>query len=212
MKKLFIAMTIACVTTFSAFAIDLSIGGLIDLSPTFGSVKVKVAGVSTKMTTQQTMMGGKFFFDAQYVAVLLGVDGTVSKYKTTTAGITDSDDLRVIYFNIGLLGKYPFTVGIAKLYPMLGFDFDIATTAKFEGVVAQKEYVKEFHRYWFDIGFGADVFVLEKLFIRPQLMLGFQMNKSETVKKIIKNAKAAGGKVSAIGMKFNIGVGVGYQF
>ena len=61
MKKLFIAMTIACVTTFSAFAIDLSIGGLIDLSPTFGSVKVKVADVSTKATTQQTMMGGKFF-------------------------------------------------------------------------------------------------------------------------------------------------------
>ena len=92
MKKLFIAMTIACVTTFSAFAIDLSIGGLIDLSPTFGSVKVKVADVSTKATTQQTMMGGKFFFDAQYVAVLLGVDGTVSKYKTTTAGITESND------------------------------------------------------------------------------------------------------------------------
>ena len=52
MKKLFIAIMIACVTTFSAFAIDLSIGGLIDLSPTFGSVKVKVAGASTKMTTQ----------------------------------------------------------------------------------------------------------------------------------------------------------------
>lgn len=95
---------------------------------------------------------------------------------------------------------------------MLGFDFDIATTAKFEGVTISKEYVKEFHRYWFDIGFGADVFVLEKLFIRPQLMLGFQMNKSERVKKIIENAKAAGGKVSANGMKFNIGVGVGYQF
>ena len=212
MKKLFIAMTIACVTTFSAFAIDLSIGGLIDLSPTFGSVKVKVAGLSTKMTTQQTMMGGKFFFDAQYVTVLLGVDGTVSKYKTTVEGVTSSSKINIVYFNIGLLGKYPFTVGIAKLYPMLGFDFDIATTAKFEGVAAPKEYVKELHRYWFDIGFGADVFVLEKLFIRPQLMLGFQMNKSERVKKIIENAKAAGGKVSAIGMKFNIGVGVGYQF
>lgn len=217
MKKLLIVMTIVCFTAFNAFAIDLSVGGVIDLTPTFDTMKMKIGDNSEQMTTQQVMMGGKAFFDAQYITVTLGLDGTVGKQKQTfkSGGETSSEkiDLNVLYFNIGLLGKYPFTVGIAKLYPMLGFDFDIPMTAKVEGVALSKEFIAEnLHRYWFDIGFGADVFVFGKLFVRPQAMLGFQMNKSQVTKDGIKYAKDAGGSASAVTVKFNIGFGVGYQF
>ena len=222
MKKLITAVFIAFFAAVSSFAIDLSAGGLFDITPTFDVLSAKENEARVTMTASQIMLGFKGFFDAQYVTVLAGIDGTVGKQKTkrvTKAPGFDQTrewegDVSVTYFNIGVLGKYPFKLGIAKLYPLAGFDFDIPLTAKSEGTAIPKEIIaQELHRYWFDLGFGADVFVAGKLFIRPQAVFGVQMNQAETMKANVKWTKASGGTVLvARGFKFTISLGIGYQF
>ena len=225
MKKLITAVFITFFAAVSSFAIDLSAGGLFDITPTFDVLSAKENEARVTMTASQIMLGFKGFFDAQYVTVLAGIDGTVGKQKTklvikdpgfdqTYEGEGDSS---VIYFNIGVLGKYPFKLGIAKLYPLAGFDFDIPLTAKgktIDGDPISKEYIADnLHRYWFDLGFGADVFVAGKLFIRPQAVFGVQMNQAKYLKDEEKSIKDSGGTVLvARGFKFTISLGIGYQF
>lgn len=222
MKKLITAVFIAFFAAVSSFAIDLSAGGMFDITPTFDVYSDKKNSSSTTMTKSQIMLGFKGFFDAEYVTVLAGIDGTVGKLKFKLVSkapgfdrtVDQESDVSVTYFNIGVLGKYPFKLGIAKLYPLAGFDFDIPLTAKAEGTAMPKEIIaQELHRYWFDLGFGADVFVAGKLFIRPQAVFGVQMNQAESMKNIAKMTKASGGTVFvARGFKFTISLGIGYQF
>ena len=222
MKKLITAAFIASFAAVSAFAIDLSAGGMFDITPTFDVYSDKQNSSSTTMTQSQIMLGFKGFFDAEYVTVLAGIDGTVGKLKFKLVSkapgfdrtVEEDVDSSVTYFNIGVLGKYPFKLGIANLYPLAGFDFDIPLTAKMRGKALSKEFIADnLHRYWFDLGFGADVFVAGKLFIRPQAVFGVQMNQAETRKATVKWAKTSGRTVLvARGFKFNISLGIGYQF
>lgn len=69
--------------------------------------------------------------------------------------------------------------------------------------------------HYFVLGFGADVFVKDKLFIRPLGLFGIQMNSTEkhplitqltAITPIDINIK------SGFSYMLNIGVSVGYQF
>lgn len=199
MKKIVVAVLAAVCMGAAASALDLSAGAVFDYTfdHEFGKKdKIEVAN-------DFSMLGFKAFFDAQYAQVQLGVNSRVGKTKTVVkydgTKVTDGDaKFDVTYFNIGLFGKYPFTVGPAKIYPMLGFDFDLTASAKYEGKSVDKK--EKLNAYWFDAGVGADIFVTKNLYIKPQLLLGLQMNKIE------------GFFADTNAFKVNAGIGAGWKF
>ena len=77
--------------------------------------------------TPDPAAGGGFhaFFDATYAEVKLGFLFLGQKED----GVTNSSS----YFSIGVLGKYPIELGGFTLFPMLGFEYNIFTSAKAEG-------------------------------------------------------------------------------
>lgn len=199
MKKIVVAVLAAVCMGAAASALDLSAGAVFDYTfdHEFGKKdKIEVAN-------DFSMLGFKAFFDAQYAQVQLGVNSRVGKTKTVVkydgTKVTDGDaKFDVTYFNIGLFGKYPFTVGPAKIYPMLGFDFDLTASAKYEGKSVDKK--EKLNAYWFDAGVGADIFVTKNLYIKPQFLLGLQMNKIET------------SVADKSAFKVNAGIGAGWKF
>lgn len=199
MKKIVAAVLAAVCMGAAASALDLSAGAVFDYTfdHEFGKKdKIEVAN-------DFSMLGFKAFFDAQYAQVQLGVNSRVGKTKTVVKydgkKVTDGDaKFDVTYFNIGLFGKYPFTVGPAKIYPMLGFDFDLTASAKYEGKSVDKK--EKLNAYWFDAGVGADIFVTKNLYIKPQFLLGLQMNKIET------------SVADKSAFKVNAGIGAGWKF
>lgn len=199
MKKIVVAVLAAVCMGAAASALDLSAGAVFDYTfdHEFGKKdKIEVAN-------DFSMLGFKAFFDAQYAQVQLGVNSRVGKTKTVVkydgTKVTDGDaKFDVTYFNIGLFGKYPFTVGPAKIYPMLGFDFDLTASAKYEGNSVDKK--EKLNAYWFDAGVGSDIFVTKNLYIKPQFLLGLQMNKIET------------SVADKSAFKVNAGIGAGWKF
>ena len=199
MKKIVAAVLAAVCMGAAASALDLSAGAVFDYTfdHEFGKKdKIEVAN-------DFCMLGFKAFFDAQYAQVQLGVNSRVGKTKTVVkydgTKVTDGDaKFDVTYFKIGLFGKYPFTVGPAKIYPMLGFDFDLTASAKYEGNSVDKK--EKLNAYWFDAGVGADIFVTKNLYIKPQFLLGLQMNKIET------------SVADKSAFKVNAGIGAGWKF
>ena len=111
------------------------------------------------------------------------------------------------------MGKYPFSVGSGKIYPMAGVDFDFAISAKANGQKWDTD-LSKLNTYWFDIGLGADIPVAldGKLCIRPQFLVGFQMNRTEGQKQ----AKATANLLNLAYIdgivKSTLGVGVIYKF
>lgn len=215
MKKFFSFMLLVAMMVSSVFAIDIAVGGDLDFTHSWNTNKL-VDGASRK---SENLIGFNVFGDFQYAIVALGGSFTVCPQKYTVkggllVGTYTNDKLKNSYVNLRVLGKYPFTVGIAKLYPMAGFQFSFLASSKFDGekVDLAPEYKKDLHHYYFLLGFGADIFATDNVFIRITPVFGFDMNKPEGYREAKKAAKDAGTKYSMQGYMFNIGIGAGYKF
>ena len=131
-KKLVSVLAVAVLSATFVFAIDLSAGGGFDFS--YLSQSVKTSGspfpgveINGKYSMSMMQMGVNGFFDAQYVTAKLGIAFKVGDPKTSiylNVNGTDilnrniaQEKLSLTYMNFALLGKYPFQVGIAKIYP-----------------------------------------------------------------------------------------------
>ncbi len=206
MKKMVVAVLAAISLCAAASALDLSAGAVFDYSFAHRFGKGSYLGTDYDAKLNTSMFGFKGFFDAQYALAQVGFNHTVGKtngeVKASFGGqsVTKSSDmdLEIGYFNIGIFGKYPFAVGPAKIFPMLGFEFDIAASAKAGG--ADFPTKEKMNAYWLDAGVGADIFVMKNLFIRPQLLLGFQMNKMDFI------------AYQANGIKIDAGIGADWKF
>ena len=222
MKRL-VAGLLAATMVLSASALDISVGGDLDFTHQWNTTKTKDKdGKKTKYVESQNFFGINVFGDFQYVIVGIGGDFSVGAEKSTSIDVdgkkTSSTDSKVSmqYFNMRLLGKYPFNVGIAKLYPMAGFQFSFNTAKKYDGKDAKKDMSSEdkadLNKYYFILGFGADIFATDNVFIRVTPMFGFQLNKPHDYKDTKDFYSKFDTKYSNIGYMFNLGIGAGYKF
>ena len=188
MKKIFAVIIALCVSS-ALFALDVSAGSMLDYSFQ-GATVTNSFGIGIKT---QNNMGLKFFFDAQYATLSLGSSYTVGKAKQTM--ITTSESLARIHFvNLGLLGKFPFKIGsAAKIYPLFGFDLDI---------VKDSQNSSNNDRVWIDFGVGSDISLSSRIYLRPQALVGFHINKADGVSNTDKY----------LGYKIDVGIGAGYKF
>lgn len=133
LKKLFSIGVVVFLSATMLFAIDLSAGGGIDLGYMRQAAKGSGSGlgfsIDGKGYTAASLFGINGFFDAQYFTAKMGLAFKVGDLKTSysysvkgglggnqSGSDTDSEaNVKLTYFELGLFGKYPFKVGIAKL-------------------------------------------------------------------------------------------------
>lgn len=229
MKKILTLGMFTCLAV-SLFAIDFSIGGGLDYTGTLesfkGTGKIPIIGtdVSVNSDTTKNFLGAHIFFDATYIRLGLGADFSVNGSKTegngSLAGLTvkpsgSNADYRETNFDISILGKYPFKLGLVDLYPMLGFDFAFNVAAQDGDTDLRKNasdsWKKDMNHYYFVLGLGADV-NLGKFFINPTASFGVDLKKPSTYnneKKAFEYLNDA--KVRHNNFMFNVGLGFGYR-
>ena len=226
-KKLVSVLAVAVLSASFVFAIDLSVGGGLDFRYLSQSVKMSASlariPIRGKVSSSMMQMGVNGFFDAQYVTAKLGLAFKVGDPKTSiylNVNGTDilnrniaQEKLSLTYMNFALLGKYPFKVGIAKIYPLLGFDFRINVSAKYDGEDMKEHMTSEkknaLNQYYFVLGLGSDIYVMDKLFIRPMAMFGIQMNPAKDNPFLEGSANLT--VKNGFNYMINAGLSVGYQ-
>lgn len=207
MKKIVGCVAALCIS-FAAFALDISVGGEADFSHMFSVQKFG----DEKTKTSTNLIGVHAFGDFQYALVSLGGNFSVTDLKMSTGTESGSYSLRTQYFTVKMLGKFPFSLGFVRLYPMAGFQFSFLTAAKLDGQKRDldSDAKKEFNHYDFLLGLGADFNVTPHIFVRATPTFGIQMNTPESYKEMKKRADDMKVKCSSNTFFFNVGLGVGY--
>ncbi len=217
----------------SVFAIDLSLGGNVDYnceiihSPF--KAKLGILELKGNVNTSTHLLGGNIFFDAQYLRTSIGasfsLNGSNSRVTLGSGGSTientinnalksETNGLSYGNLNIRLVGKYPFKVKKARLYPMAGFDFDINLYRKINDTDVKdslpEEQKKALNHYYFVFGGGADIFVAKKVFVTFTAMAGIDMQQNNS--PIDEAIKAVTSTYNHYNLKAEATVGVGYKF
>lgn len=226
MKKIVGCFAAACIG-FAAFALDISIGANADFSYFLNSAKVSGAGAELKTSLSTKCIGVHGFADFQYALVSLGGSFSAGGQKEKTSGKDPSTGLSIStedvdkdrsfqYFDIKLLGKLPFSLGFAKLYPMAGVQLSLNTALKDKGKDVKKgmrdEYKKDLNHYYFLFGMGADLHITPHFFVRAPLTVGIRMNKDIKDKEAKKMYSKLNADYRSNTFLFNIGLGLGYRF
>ncbi len=204
----------------SVFAIDLSVGGSIDYSI---QGRAYVTGETLDWTGGEHyshLLGINAFFDAQYVRISLGgnwsVEGVMLKTLAGDSLLMPSShfryrDIHLSNFDLCILGKYPIKSGIAKLSPMVGFDFAINVYTKDSHNIYSAQR-KDLHHVYFLAGFSSDIELMSHLFISPSVLFGIDLKKPSNYKTKKNAAETAGLKYMDNSLKFNLGISIGYTF
>jgi TolB-like protein len=127
--------------------------------------------------------GGIYIFlDATYAEVFAGYTMTSGTWESSAATNEIIPDMKCSYLNIGVLAKYPFTVGNIKLFPLLGIDYEAAVSGKLEFTTLGQEYefdgmddryaAKVLTNFWVKFGGGVEFNITESLYLRGELLYG----------------------------------------
>ena len=159
---------------------------------------------SYKLDGSENLFTFDGFLDVRYAVLQLGMGMSGGELKSDKS--RNATKLKTTYFNVGLLGKIPFRVKSGKLFPLIGFDMDIATDVKI-GDDYDYPNKNEWNRLWLDFGIGGDIPINKHLFIRPQAIFGFSPTGAPEAYLI--GGKDKGG---ASDIKFNIAAGALWRF
>lgn len=216
---------LAIFASFS-FAIDFSVGGGLDYNYSWNSAGRKLDNDNkSKAIIGYNLIGVSAFFDAEYVRVKLGANFLVGNIDNTTYTVALGAKSKVsesikkmsgTNVELGILGKYPFTLGIAKIYPMLGFDFIWNISLKQDGTDLREHMTDDFkndlNHYFFTFGAGSDIYLTENIFLTPTVLFSVDMKKPSHYKDAKKAAEVLGATYADNFFNFSLGLGVGYKF
>jgi hypothetical protein len=149
---------IAAIETVPEFKLSAGAGGLFVMG--FGG---SYDGDDTKKLSLDLGGGGFAFLDATFVELSVGyVHGRTSLMTETGNQKTkDSDAFSVL--DIGLLGKYPISLGKISLFPLLG--------ANYQHIFSQED-----ENIWrLQFGGGMDYKFTEKLYVRGEALFGVRL-------------------------------------
>jgi hypothetical protein len=237
-KKLVLALLMATMFAGGAFAqLSLSVGGGGTFSANFlnyawtgagktwlGSQYLDPMSLTSTPTDyyDQNFIGGGFFafFDATFVMVSLGFNfyGVTYANKDRQKPYDDAKKTFTLStFDISLFGRLPFSLGALKVFPLLGADLKIAMT--YDGIdtsVLYDSYVSEHYTsIWLKLGFGVDIPLGYKLYLRPSFLYGFGFLPKvyqNDMDRINTSTGSGGRKVDVILHGLDLNVAVGYMF
>ncbi|MDR1363572.1 MAG: hypothetical protein LBJ35_05935 [Spirochaetaceae bacterium] len=181
--------------------LSAGLGG--SFSADFSSYSLTSAGKDALGDENLTQIGGGFFafFDIKYVEYDIGM----SFLKDTEAGMSMTG------LEMQLLGKYPFAAGgRLTMLPLIGVDFKmiLAQNPAIDG----ESSVEMLSNVWFKWGWGADIALTERIYLRPRVLYGIGTN-SKSQKEQIDHANRTAELIEKIiNHGFDIGFAAGYRF
>ena len=205
MKKIYCIGLCLALVEIAAFAQD------IDFSAGSGAVFAMGfarPGGERELKLRETDFGGYVFFDATFHEVSVNVFRGFHKAVFDAAGgagtLTRTFD--ITYMNLEVLGKYPIVLGSFTIFPLLGFEFMFCLSAP--GLPEEFDSkVWHFNAMWLKLGFGADLAVTKKVYLRCELLYGVKSGN-----KFDENVKEYFGTPLFFTHKPAAKAGIGYKF
>jgi TolB-like protein len=197
--------------------IKLSVGGGLFFTDGFGG---GIKWTSEEAVAMPYLGGGIYIFlDATYAEVFAGYTMTSGTWESSAATNDIIPDMKCSYLNIGVLAKYPFTVGNIKLFPLLGIDYEAAVSGKLEFTTLGQEYefdgmdnryaANVLTNFWIKFGGGVEFNITESLYLRGELLYGVRTANDFEKNGAIFNSK---GGTPMTGQGVSLRAGVGFNF
>ena len=222
MKKLGLVLVLVAIAAGGAFAqFDMSVGGggIFDLSMGNG-MTASGGGQKLEYELNNTSFGGFVFFDITYAEI--EVDYLYGTTETVVDGKTAKGNEGVFnQVGIGVLGKYPISLGAATLFPMIGINYNMVMSYELDG----KEYKKvlgndgksyEISEYFSQLGIlaglGLDFGLTDQMFLRAEALFHIRLpNKDQETAVDYYNKFPGVSAESTLGMGARVKIGIGYK-
>jgi len=209
-KKIVLMLLITVFAVGGAFA---QVGMSAGVGGNFGVHMTSYSHPDADFDNPKPIVGVGFnaFFDATYVMVKAGmfIGGNSEEFdmgnKKQTMNITGT------YLSLGVLGKYPVDMGGFTLFPMLGFEYNMLLSMKMSMgddsetfKRADQDNASDSDMLILQLGVGADFNLTDKIYVRPNLLWGIDLNRSKGEKdtKDLRTFKH----------KLDFGLAVGFRF
>jgi hypothetical protein len=174
MKRFAALMALGLVLSAGAFALDLSAGGGVYFAQTYSYAKRE--GYDAYHDIGNSNFGATLFFDAAYAELGLNLGGYNYSH---VAGASFNG------FNLGfsVYGKFPFTVGSVKLFPLLGMDSQLGlsyldrqlnTLPTSTNTLGKGDAADYYNSTWVKFGAGVDANLSGSLYLRTSFLYGFK--------------------------------------
>jgi hypothetical protein len=149
---------VAAIETVPQFKLSAGAGGLFVMG--FGG---SYDGDDTKKLSLDLGGGGFAFLDATFVELSIGYAYGRTSLMTETGSQKTKDSDAFSVLDVGLLGKYPITLGKTSLFPLLGVNY-------------QHIFSPEGENIWrLQFGGGMDYKFTEKLYARGEALFGVRL-------------------------------------
>jgi opacity protein-like surface antigen len=219
MKKLLILVMFAVIGT-AAFAqipeFKLSAGGGGLFAAGFGG-GVEDPAYSEKDTFVNIGGGAYAFFDATFAELAVGFQGGSATDKYEDPGFSAEDKGSFMAIDISLLAKWPFIFGKLTVFPLLGIDYQIVLSRKWENGDQYTnpngdEAPMDFNALWFQLGAGVDYAITDALYVRGEILYGIRL-KNQADKDWKDGYSYTGSDIkNLLGHGPTFKIGVGYKF
>ncbi len=220
MKKVIVTALFACVAV-GAFALDFSAGagGAYDLT-TWSDLKYSSGGNNYEVKPSQKPIDIKAFVDATYLQASVGymmVNETTLDFILNGSSVgTSTGTNKFTYLTLAAYLKYPFAVGSASFFPLLGVEYKLNLTLKdsagndVKSTLTSQEQA-DLNELWVQGGVGGDI-LIGKFFIRPEILVGFKPLSKSDNDTIAANEALGYTSVSVSYFTINLNLLVGYRF
>jgi hypothetical protein len=171
-----LVLALVCLATVG-FAADLSIG--IGASGSYFSSDLKVTSAGSSQDSTATEMPFNFFayVETTYLQIAVGYRMFDGVDVEDFSGTTTHDTSSYSYVSLAGYGKFPLQLGFITLIPMIGVEYDITIAATDgSGVSFTSSEKSDVNALWIKAGLGAEIPVSTSFYIRPEFLVGYQLN------------------------------------
>jgi hypothetical protein len=201
MKKLCLVLVILIIPA-ALFAQDFKVGAGAKGGITFYNYNVSYSGLNVGENMTNLLAGA--FLDLTYVRLDIDYEMFLSGQVYTPFGTADIIDTSIGYLDFTLLGKYPFKLGMIKLWPAVGARFALPLIYTMSGTNVLEDPTADLADFYIMAGGGVDI-DLGGVFITVQALYGFNLTPNQTT-----TTPPAGYTLS--GSDIEISAGVGFTF
>lgn len=218
MKRIFMLLLLVSLAIGAFAQIDISAG--VEAGGGVNSLAVKFEVDSDnymEMSQLNTILGFGAFVDATYVRLSLDYGMALSRpamMKVVVDGDADSesvdlpDDYSLSLLNIGLLGKYPISLGTITLWPALGILYSMVLSMDADGDGEADDLDDlDLNDFYISFGGGADISITSSLYVTISALFSWNLTPID-----LKDTDLIPDEVSYTGYRIVGKVGVGYKF
>jgi opacity protein-like surface antigen len=216
-KKGLVVLVLAVLVAGGAFAqagFKLSAGAGGYFTSDFGGGYETSTRFSTSTSEFPYAGGGGFLFlDATFAELSFGFWGGSGKSETTGGIFNGKVNISYTGLDIGLLGKYPFTISNQlSLFPLFGITFRVILSGKSGNVKLDDP--EDFSALWFRLGGGLDYSFTNSIYLRAGILYGLRLpNKAENdAVERAENSIISTDANTLLGHGLEIKVAVGFRF